>query len=114
MQALSADERTALLRILGASARSTQGLRSRQKAALDAYLYVLSQPPLEPIEVLAAARALIRTWDEVKEAQPRKPSEVRRRIIDAILLDPVVLEGAGTEQMTPMAIRDVLDSYGMR
>jgi uncharacterized protein (DUF2236 family) len=118
MQPLSADERTALLRILGASVRESPALQSRQRAALDAYLYVLSQPPLDPQEVLDSARALIRTWAEVKEATqpplPRKPSERRRRVIAATLLDPPVTESAHTEQMSPMAISDVLDSYGFR
>jgi hypothetical protein len=118
MQPLSEQERITVLRILGAATQQTQGLAPRQKAALDAYLFVLGRPPLDPAEVLASARALIRTWAEVAEAAPkplaRKPSESRRRVILATLLDEPVNQSDGTEQLTPMALNAVLDSYGYR
>src|SRR5262245_16653523 len=115
MLPLSAHERTALIRILGVSAQDPRQLQPRQKAALDAYLFVLSQPPLDAAEVLSSARALIRTWAEVREAaRPRKPSEVRSRAILATLVDPSVDASSGTEQLSPMALTAVLESYGYR
>jgi hypothetical protein len=110
-----------VLQILGASTRHTNDLRPRQKAALDAYLFVLSQPPLDPVEVLASARALIRTWAEVSEAERvplvRKPSQKRARAIDATLLDLQEMPESpneGTEQLTPLGLNMVLESYGYR
>ncbi len=120
MHPLSAHERTALIQILGASAQDAQTLGSRQRAALDAYLFVLSHPPLDPREVLAAARALIRTWAEVRVANspiaplPRKPSERRSAAIQATLLDQEVCVSDGTEQLSPMALSAVFESYGYR
>jgi len=119
MQPLSDHERNTVLRILGASTRHTTDLKPRQKAALDAYLFVLSRPPLDPVEVLASARALIRTWAEVSGVTDRvplsrRPSEKRARAIEATLLDEPESPTEGTEQLSPMGLTAVFDSYGYR
>lgn len=121
---LSARERAALIRILGISS-DEPGLEPRRKAALDAYIEVLSSPPLVPDEVLSAARALIRTWAEVGTAArprttrpPRAKPSLRRRsdersppIFATLLeLDPNVT--ARTETMSPQAMTNVLERYG--
>ena len=118
MQPLSDLERISLIRILGAAARDIQGLKPRQKAALDAYLFVLNRPPLDPAEVLESARAPLRTWAEVSEAAKvaplRKPSETRKRAIVATLLDLPVAPNDHTDQLSPLALSAVLDSFGYR
>ena len=118
MQPLSDHERLALIRILALSVQDPHVLQPRQKAALDAYLCVLSQPPLDAIEVLSAARALIRTWAQVSEAArtapARKPSDKRANAIPATLLDDPVTVSDGTDQLSPLAMNAVLDSYGYR
>jgi hypothetical protein len=69
---LSQRERSALLRILSASTRDKTGLGPRQRAALDAYSEILSTPPVSPIDVVRAARAMIRIWGDPLVPKPKQ------------------------------------------
>lgn len=122
MSPLSARERAALIRILGISSQDGHVLESRRKAALDAYLEILSRPPLDPVEVVAVARALIRVWAEVGTARRPAPiretpsggplSASRSNAIFATLLDPETNVTSRTETMSPMALTDVFERFG--
>lgn len=117
---LTVRERTALIRILGLSSDDAS-LEPRRKAALDAYIEVLSSPPLVPDEVLSAARALIRTWAEVGTAA-RAPAFGRAHArsasksppIFAKLLDIDPSATGRTETMSPQAMTHVFERYGYR
>ena len=121
---LTARERSALIRILGQSSDDAK-LAPRRKAALDAYLDVLSTPPLIPDEVITAARALIRVWAEVGQAkQPElkakdptvRPQTKRHRTqpIFAKLLDLDPNVEACTEQLSPVGLTNVFEQFGYR
>jgi hypothetical protein len=100
---LSPKERAALIRILGASQEEGVALAPRQRAALDAYVDILSSPPLCQDDVVRAARAMIRVWADVGLSRLERQ---RKMAIEAELLDieddplrrPPAAESTGTSR----------------
>jgi hypothetical protein len=105
---LSTKERSALIRILGASKEEGVRLAPRQRAALDAYADILSAPPLSQEDVVRAARAMIKVWADVGQA---KLARWRSVAVEARLLD---LEDEASSAVTPRplaAFSPIADLY---
>ena len=80
---LSLRERNALVRILASASNGLTRLEPRQRAALDSYSEIVCSPPLKELEVVEAARAVIRVWSEINGAMKRR----RRYYYPAVLVD---------------------------
>ena len=107
---LSQRERSLLLRILSASTRDKTGLGPRQRAALDAYSEILSTPPVSPIDVVRAARAMIRIWGDPRR-DPRVPAPKRIKRGPSFIAELLDLdEQLVAPQLSPLT-SDLVDGF---
>lgn len=113
---LNDSERSSLVRILGLTCDDAYPLSERRREALELYLRVVTCPPLDSDQVVAAARNLIQTWADspsLRSASTSRPRVSKPDSVVVVAASPLEI-GSVTVRRTEPRTQPALDALPRR